>query len=44
MLDVFIANAHVTVYTRNIQHGEDHQVNLVGNVIVRFVNTQEKNR
>jgi len=43
MLDVSIVNAHVTVYTTNTQHGVDHPVNLVENVIVKFVSIQEKN-
>ena len=44
MLNVFIANAHVTVYTKNILHGVDHQVRLVENVIVKSVNIQERNK
>jgi len=43
MLDAYIVNARATVYTTVTQHGEDHQVNTVGNVIVRSVSIQEKN-
>ena len=44
MLDVFIVNARATVYTKSIQHGVDHLVNLVENVIVKSVSIQEKNK
>ena len=43
MSDVFIVNVRAIVCTTNIQHGVDHQVRLVENVIVKSVNIQEKN-
>ena len=44
MLDVYIVNALVTVYMKNIQHGVDHLVNTAVNVIARCVNIQERSR
>jgi len=44
MLDAYIVNAPATVYTTVTQHGEDHQVNTVGNVIVKSVSIQERNK
>ena len=44
MLDAYIVNAPATVYTTVTQHGEGLQVNTAGNVIVKYVSTQEKNR
>jgi len=44
MLNAYIAIAHATVYTKNIQLGVDHLVNIVGNATVKYVSIQEKNK
>jgi hypothetical protein len=42
MLDAYIANALATVCMTATRHGADHQANTVENVIVKYVNIQEK--